>query len=117
MSSLRRLYILQELLMKELGVEYGKGVDIYSDDFLAACIGMAVEAGEVLDEINIATRPWAEKPTAVAREAVAEEAIDVFFYFLEIMIMLDIDIAHLVELYEDKWEINMKRASGKSEGS
>jgi NTP pyrophosphatase (non-canonical NTP hydrolase) len=100
--------------MKELGVKYEGGVDIYSDHFLAACIGMINEASEVLDEINVATRPWATKPVKEATEAVAREAIDVFFYFLEIMIMLGIDPAHLIELYEDKWEINMNRASSKS---
>jgi NTP pyrophosphatase (non-canonical NTP hydrolase) len=117
MSSLKHLYILQEGLMKRLGVEYEGGVDIYSDHFIAACIGMVVEAGEVLDEINVATRPWAEKPVKEARQAVAREAIDVFFYFLEIMIMMGIDPLHLVELYEDKWDINMQRASGKSGSS
>jgi len=119
MSNLERLFMLQLELMDALEIpRSGKeGVDVYSDYFLAACIGLSVEASEVLDEINIATRPWATKDDREVREALAREAIDAFFYFIEIMILLGISPQRTVQLYEEKWKINMRRASEKSKES
>ena len=117
MSDLEDLFRLQFELMDALDLPFRKKeVDVYSDHFLAACIGLSVEASEVLDEINIATRPWAVKADREVREALAREAIDSFFYFIEIMIFLDISPKRVVQLYEEKWRINMRRAlSGSKE--
>jgi NTP pyrophosphatase (non-canonical NTP hydrolase) len=114
MSELKHLFVLQAQLMKALGIDAEKYVDIYDDEFMAACIGLASEAMEILDEINIATRPWAGKSVAETRIRVAKEAIDVLFYFIEIMIFLHIDPDKISVLYEEKWRINIKRASTKS---
>lgn len=112
--SLEGLFEKQHQLMEALGIDAEKHVDIYDDEFMAACIGLASEAMEILDEINIATRPWASKSIVETRIRVAQEAIDVLFYFIEIMIFLHIDPKMIGVLYEEKWQINMKRASTKS---
>jgi len=107
--SLEGLFERQRQLMEALGIDAEKHVDIYDDEFMAACIGLASEAMEILDEINIATRPWASKSTVETRIRVAREAIDVLFYFIEIMIFLHIDPKMIEVLYEEKWQINMER--------
>lgn len=114
MSSLEELFALQARLMEALGIDAEEHVGIYDDEFMAACIGLASEAMEILDEINIATRPWVGKSIVETRLRVAQEAIDVLFYFIEIMIFLQIDPKMIPVLYEEKWRINMKRASTKS---
>ena len=116
MSSLEELFALQKGLMDRLGIELHRhpDIDVYHDHFVAACIGLASEALEVLDEINVATRPWAEKPAEEIQDAVAKEAIDVLFYLIEIFVFLNIRPFQVYKLYEEKWRINMKRASTKS---
>jgi len=114
MSELEKLFALQTQLMAALGIDAEKHVDIYDDEFMAACIGLASEAMEVLDEINIATRPWVGKSIVETRVRVAQEAIDVLFYFIEIMIFLQVDPKMIPVLYEAKWRVNMARASTKS---
>jgi NTP pyrophosphatase (non-canonical NTP hydrolase) len=103
---------LQTRLMDDLGIKLHrqKGVDVYHPHFVAACIGLASEAIEVLDEINVVTRPWAEKPEAEVQDAIAKEAIDAFFYLLEIFIMLGIGPHRIYRLYEAKWKKNMARS-------
>jgi len=64
---------------------------------------------EILDELNVVTRPWAVKPEGEVRAALAREAIDVLFYFIELMIFLRVDSTTVLELYEEKWHINMER--------
>lgn len=110
---------LQKRLMDRLGIKLHRqsDVDVYHDHFVAACIGLASEALEILDEINVATRPWAEKPSEEAREAIAEEAIDSLLYLLEIFILLKIGPHEMYRLYEEKWRINMKRAATRSKTS
>lgn len=110
--SLELLFDKQRELMLALGIDAEKHVDIYDDEFMAACIGLATESLEVLDEINIATRPWAGKSIVETRIRVAQEAIDVLFYFIEIMIFLQIDAKMIPILYEEKWQINMARSLG-----
>lgn len=111
--SLEDLFEKQRQLMSALGIDAEKHVDIYDDEFIAACIGLASEAMEVLDEINIATRPWAGKSVVETRIRVAQEAIDVLFYFIEIMIFLQVDPKMIPILYEAKWRVNLARL-GKS---
>ena len=114
---LESLFQKQLELMEALGIDTEKHVDVYDDEFMAACIGLASEAMEVLDEINIATRPWAGKSIVETRIRVAEEAIDVLFYFIEIMIFLHVDPKMIPILYEAKWRANMKRIQkGKKNG-
>lgn len=115
--SLEVLFDKQLQLMDALGIDAEKHVDIYDDEFMAACIGLATESLEVLDEINIATRPWAGKSIVETRIRVAQEAIDVLFYFIEIMIFLKIDPLMIPVLYEEKWTINMHRALTRSKNS
>ena len=116
MSSLEELFTLQKGLMDSLGIELHQqpSIDVYHDHFVAACIGLASEALEVLDEINVATRPWAEKPAEETQDAVAKEAIDALFYLLEIFIFLNIRPFQVYQLYEEKWRINMNRVLTKS---
>lgn len=111
-----RMMQKQRILMEKLGITLHKEerIDIYHDHFLAGCIGLASESLEVLDEINVATRPWANKGASEAQEAVAEEAIDVLFYLLEIFIFLKLDPSDIHRLYEEKWHINMDRAKKRS---
>ena len=114
--SLELLFQKQKELMEALGIDTEKHIDIYDDEFMAACIGLASEAMEILDEINIATRPWAGKSIIETRVIVAQEAIDVLFYFIELMILLNIDPKMISVLYMNKWRINMERiAKGKKD--
>jgi len=108
-KSLNDIFLMQFELMEALGIDVEGYVDIYGDEFMAACIGLASEALEVLDEINIATRPWAVKREEEARKVLAKEAIDALFYFVEIMIFLRVSPSIVFELYEEKWHINMER--------
>jgi NTP pyrophosphatase (non-canonical NTP hydrolase) len=108
---LEKVYGLQQLLMHKLGIvsHEEERIDIYHPEFIAACIGLASEAIEVLDEVNVATRPWAVKSEDVVQEMIAKEAIDALFYFLEIMILLRITPTMILELYEEKWQKNLER--------
>lgn len=115
--SLEDLFVRQRQLMTALGIDAEKHVDIYDDEFMAACIGLASEAMEVLDEINIATRPWADRSIVETRIRVAKEAIDVLFYFIEIMIFLQIAPEMVFALYEAKWHENLTRLEKSSKNS
>jgi NTP pyrophosphatase (non-canonical NTP hydrolase) len=107
---LSRIFQKQDELMQVLGVQTRpENMDIYRGDIIVACMGMASEAGEVLSEVNVLTRPWARKPDAEAKQALAEEAIDVFFYFIELFILLGLTPSDIVRLYNAKWERNMER--------
>ena len=111
---------MQKQLMDRLGIELHRDlehVDIYHDHFLAACIGLASEALEVLDEVNVATRPWVTKPELETRDAIAKEAIDALFYLLEIFAFLKIRPFEIFQLYEEKWKINLRRIEIKSKTS
>ncbi len=109
---LAEIFSMQDELMRTLGMTVRServDADIYSGDVMVACMGMASEAGEVLSEVNVLTRPWARKPDAEAKQALAEEAIDVFFFFVELCILLGLTPHNVMDIYEDKWRRNMDR--------
>lgn len=106
--------------MDRLGIQLHRdleSVDVYHDHFLAACIGLASEALEVLDEVNVATRPWVDTPDEEIRDAIAQETIDALFYLLEIFAFLKIRPFEIFRLYEAKWHINIRRIESKSKNS
>jgi NTP pyrophosphatase (non-canonical NTP hydrolase) len=111
-----RLMSKQRYLMDRLGIKLHqvKDIDVYHDHFIAGCIGLASEALEVLDEVNIATRPWVDKKVEEVQSAVAREAIDVLFYLLEIFIFLKITPEQIEELFNEKWKINIERIEKRS---
>lgn len=109
---LDEIFFKQSELMQILGMELrpsGGYVRLYAGDILIACMGMASEAGEVLSEVNVLTRPWAQKPDERAREDLAEEAIDVLFFFVELAILLDLTPADILRIYNEKWAKNVER--------
>jgi NTP pyrophosphatase (non-canonical NTP hydrolase) len=113
-TQLEEIFKLQEELATLLGMKVRVGdedVDLYAGDVLVACMGMASESGEVLSEVNVLTRPWARKTTVEARKALAEEAVDVFFFFVELMILLGLGPDDVLKIYREKWERNIKRFS------
>jgi NTP pyrophosphatase (non-canonical NTP hydrolase) len=117
MPELDEIFKLQEELATLLGMKVRVGdedVDLYAGDVLVACMGMAAEAGEVLSEVNVLTRPWARKTTEEARKALAEEAVDVLFFFVELMILLGLGPNDVLQIYRTKWEKNIKRFSAAS---
>ena len=112
MEVLDEIFFKQSELMQILGMELRPPVGhvrLYAGDILVACMGMASEAGEVLSEVNVLTRPWARKPDAKAREDLAEEAIDVLFFFVELAILLDLTPADVLRIYNEKWAKNVER--------
>lgn len=112
MDDLSEIFSMQDMLMRTLGMTIRSELtdaDLYTGDVLVACMGMASEAGEVLSEVNVLTRPWARKPTAEAKQALAEEAIDVFFFFVELFILLGLTPSDVMSIYGRKWKHNMER--------
>lgn len=110
MDILDKIFLMQSQLMDMLGMSDARDTgDIYRGDILVAVMGMASEAGEVLSEVNVLTRPWAKKPDDEARQALAEEAVDVLFFFTELMILLGLTPEDVLQLYTEKWEKNRER--------
>jgi len=112
---LDEIFFKQSELMQILGMTQammrpsGEYTRLYAGDILVACMGMASEAGEVLSEVNVLTRPWARKPDGQAREDLAEEAIDVLFFFVELAILLGLTPADVLRIYNEKWAKNVER--------
>lgn len=107
---LGQIFYKQSELMGMLGMSDARDTgDIYRGDILVAAMGMASESGEVLSEVNVLTRPWAKKPDNEARQALAEEAVDVLFFFTELMILLGLTPDDVLRLYTEKWEKNRER--------
>lgn len=109
MDTLNQIFEKQAILMTQLGMRLDSNDSIYRGDILVACMGMASEAGEVLSEVNVLTRPWARKPDDEARRALAEEAIDVLFFFAELAILLRLTPDDILKIYEEKWRRNLER--------
>lgn len=125
MEVLDEIFQLQAQLMRLLGMQSrpsgehgtalgGEAFSLYKGDVLIACMGMASEAGEVLSEVNVLTRPWARKTDAQAEAALIEEAIDVLFFFVELAILLDLTPQDILRVYKRKWEKNVERFYGAS---
>lgn len=111
---LERLFYLQRELMKRLDIPQDEGDPLVQNSYvLAACMGLSSEAGEVLQEVNVFSRPWARKPQEEVFARLSREAIDILFYFIELMILMGLDTEDVVALYEEKFAINMKRIENK----
>lgn len=109
-DTIQRLFDLQKVLMVFLGVEDDQtGHQHFSENTKAAVIGMVSESVEVLDEMSNATKPWKQKPFDIHMKSVREEMADVMFYFIEAMILLNIDWADFVKAFERKQTIVLAR--------
>ena len=100
---LRKLLVKQSLLMALLNIERN------SENLKSAAIGMAVEASEVLDLLNKASRTW-KHGSADASDDVIEETIDVLFYLLETLMISGVTTeAEIVRRYNLKFAYNLTR--------
>lgn len=98
--------------MGELGIELvGAQPSRFSDATMEAATGLVCESAEVLEAISKSHRSWKPDPDFEAkREHALEEAVDVFFYLLEIFISLGVtDGKELMRLFLKKREIVLKR--------
>jgi NTP pyrophosphatase (non-canonical NTP hydrolase) len=88
---------------------------IQDSEFLAAAIGLIAESTEVLNELNTETRPWKGKLDGdEIRKKLVEEVIDVLFYLLEVMNMLQMSEDEVKLQYTRKLIINLVRVRGKT---
>jgi len=108
-SDLETLLALQQALMGSLGL--GHHGSVTSDELLSFVIGMSVEVGEILDILNVKTRPWGTLENgAITRQRVVEEAIDVLFYLLDVFNWLAVDADDIMREYGGKLIVNIARA-------
>lgn len=74
---------------------------------------LAGEAHEAIDPINTSTKPWKSvREESAIKDEVEKEVIDIFFFYLEVMLIMGIDGKKLHSLYMSKFNKNMKRAGG-----
>lgn len=104
----------QEALMTILGVD-PKPVDdiLKSPVFKDVLIMMAGEVAEALQPLTVATKPWKQLEADALRENCREEVVDVFFFYLEAMILMGMDERQLVDAYVEKCNKNIVRAAGR----
>ncbi len=116
MLSLYDFFKLQRKLMDELDIHatFSK-----SDKFeleraiLEASGGILEEAVEAHKEFSVLWKKW-EK---FNREAALEELADVFFFLLELLIILEYTPEDFCQAFKNKWEKNIIRIqTGKKEG-
>lgn len=115
---LRMLLNQQRCFMNLLGIKQNEEFSlehlIDDPEFVSAAVGLISESTEVLNEVNVATRPWKQgKSLDEVRKALVEEAIDVLFYFLEIANILGLTEEEIASQYGRKLIINMSRISEK----
>jgi NTP pyrophosphatase (non-canonical NTP hydrolase) len=107
-DGLETLLKFQRLFMDSLGFTRD---DVASNEFLSTVIGLNSEVSEILDLLNVRTRPWGTRENGViSQQRVTGEAIDVLFYLLEVFNQLQLDSQDVIREYGKKLIINLARA-------
>lgn len=109
-TDLRSLFERQKQLMVMIGMSTQPVDDIVTSlIFKDVLINMMEEVAETLGPITVNTKPWKLAKRDEVREHVKEELIDVFFFWLEALIVAGISPDEAVRRYEDKRQYNMNK--------
>lgn len=108
-STLDKLLALQRDFMDVLGIPREAVASLDDKRVVGAALGLASEAGEVCQELNVGTRVWADAPFDTKRALLGMEAIDIFFYLLELFLLLGFTQEAIVGLYVNKLDRNLER--------
>ena len=114
---LAELREMQKRFMQVLGIptQAVETSDILESRTIAdATQGILLESSEILNELTIRSKPWKYKTPDQIHSDMAMELIDVFFYFLELSILLGIEGVDLEDLYFSKLKKNLHRVIGSS---
>ncbi len=72
-------------------------------------LALFCETAEMLEEVNY---KWWKNEKPVDEDAVKEELVDMFHFFLSLCLSVDMDAGELHALYLKKNQINFKRQTG-----
>lgn len=103
-AQLAELFVIQAEVMEMLGVRNSAQYSgPLSTSMVEAAMGIASEAGEVLNAIMTSTKPWKRKTDDQMKKEVLEELVDVLFFVFELYIlMFGPDVNGLVRQYANK---------------
>jgi NTP pyrophosphatase (non-canonical NTP hydrolase) len=111
-NNLEELLAAQRQLMVALGIDQGGGTLVRTGQpsitEIGAAVGMATEAAEVLDALDITGRRWVKYDENTVNH-VKEEMVDVLFFILEMAVLLNVSGDELERLYYKKHQRNMER--------
>ena len=108
MIDIEDLLGMQKALMEK--VPHAIPVNIV--DQMTAGLGIMEEAHEYLNAIG--RKPW--RPRALSEEARLEELADIFFYYLELVLLSGFTWEQVVERYKSKHVENLERYEKGSKG-
>ncbi len=104
------LMTLQAAFMTVLGID-DKAFLAHQDwKYLDSAIkGLCSEAGEVLQETNFLTRTWDTTEFNKRVNSIVFESLDVYFYLLEVFILLGLSPEEIAAKYQTKLIYNLAR--------
>lgn len=111
MDMLGEIFAMQKALNDEIAEKHGHG-DIGRDEWLQRLsIAMMAEMAELCDEVNY---KWWKNPKQENEEAIREEIVDIFHFFVSMCLRTGMDAQELYSRYMDKNRENFDRQRGLS---